>query len=69
MVKQHNKALRPLAIAILLAGAFGAQAADREVFKGNNSAASAGLKASDMKAERSMTYANGLKVTRHQQMY
>lgn len=69
MVKQHNKALRPLAIAILLAGAFSAQAADREVFKGNNSVASAGLKASDMKAERSMTYANGLKVTRHQQMY
>lgn len=71
MAKQHNIVVRPALIAILIAGAFSAQAADREVFKGNSGAsfASAGIKASDLKAERSMTYASGLKVTRHQQMH
>ena len=34
MVKQQNKAVRPLVMAILVASAFSAQAADREVFKG-----------------------------------
>lgn len=71
MAKQHNIVVRPALIAVLIAGAFSAHAADREVFKGNSAAAltNAGLKASDLKAERSMTYANGLKVTRHQQLH
>ncbi|MBR7801564.1 M4 family metallopeptidase [Undibacterium fentianense] len=71
MVKQQNNVVRPALIAILVASAFSAQAADREVFTGfgNASIAGMGIKAGDLKAERSTTYANGLKVTRHQQLF
>jgi pseudolysin/vibriolysin len=73
-MKQTQKLVaRPLLLAALIATAFGAQAADREVLKANagNFAASAnaGLNAADLKAEHSATFASGLKVTRHQQLY
>jgi pseudolysin/vibriolysin len=71
MVKQHNKALRPLAIAILLASAFSAQAADRQIMKdlSPDTLAQPAFKGSALKAERSITYPSGLVVTRHQQTF
>ncbi len=73
MAKQQTLAVRPVVLAALIATAFGAQAADRDVLKvapGNAAAhAHAGLKASELKAQRSITYASGLKVTRHQQLH
>lgn len=73
MAKQQKLVAVPVVLAALLATAFGAQAADREVIKTNPGVgaahAHAGLKVSELKAERSMTYANGLKVTRHQQLH
>lgn len=74
MVKKHSALLRPVLLTALIASAFSAHAAKREVFNdapGNSAAAHAraGLNASDMKEERSMTFSNGLKVTRHQQLH
>lgn len=73
MLQKHNLLTKPLLMASLIAAAFSAQAANREVLKsapGNSGAhAQAGLNASELKAERGMSYANGLTVTRHQQMH
>lgn len=80
MAKQHNIVVRPALIAVLIAGAFSAHAADREVLTGsskvnssvlggNLSLAIGGNHAAELKPERAMTYASGLKVVRHQQMF
>ena len=73
MLQKHNLLTKPLLLATLISAAFSAQAANREVLKtapGNSGAhAQAGLNASELKAERGMSYANGLNVTRHQQMH
>lgn len=68
-----NRVARPTLIAALIFGAFGAQAANREVLKTAHGAGSvhshAGLNANELKAERSQKYADGTTVTRHAQMY
>lgn len=71
MVKQHNIVVRPVVMALLVAGAFGAQAADRQVMTdlSADTLAQPGLKGSALQAERSITYPNGLVVTRHQQTF
>jgi Zn-dependent metalloprotease len=73
MVQKQNFVARPILMAVLIASAFSAQAAKREALNtapGNSAAhAHAGLNASEIKAERDMNYASGLKVTRHQQLH
>jgi Zn-dependent metalloprotease len=71
MVKQHNIVVRPVVMALLVAGAFGAQAADRQVMKdlSANTLAQPAFQGSALQAERSITYPNGLVVTRHQQTF
>lgn len=68
-----NYIARPALLAMLIATAFSASAANRELLKssnGNNGVhAHVGLNADELKAEREHTYANGMKVTRHQQMH
>lgn len=68
-----NQIARPTMMAVLITAAFGASAANREVLKtehGNSALhAQAGMKTGELKAERSQKYANGMTVTRHQQMY
>ena len=73
MVKNQKMLARPVLMAVLVAGAFSAQAANREVLKtapGNSAAhAHAGLKASELVAQHQASFDSGLKVTRHQQMH
>lgn len=73
MVVNHKQMLRPALMALLIASAFNAQAGNREVLgtaPGNSAAhLQAGLNASELKAERSMKYDNGLTVVRHVQMH
>lgn len=71
MVKQHNIVVRPVVMAVLVASAFSAQAADRQIM-GDLSAstlAQPGLRGSALQAERSIKYPSGLVVTRHQQTF
>ncbi|MBI3285381.1 MAG: peptidase M4 family protein [Burkholderiales bacterium] len=64
---------RPSVLAVLIATAFSANAANREVLNtahGNGSVHShTGLSVGELQATDSATFANGLKVTRHQQMH
>lgn len=72
-MNSFNQVMRPTLMVVLIATTFGANAANRDVLKtehGNSAAHSqAGLKANELKAERSQKYANGMTVTRHTQMY
>lgn len=64
---------RPTMLAVMLASAFGVQAANREVLNtahGQGSVHShSGLSMSELKAADSHKYASGLTVTKHQQMH
>lgn len=68
-----NQVMRPTLMAVLIATTFGANAANRDVLNtahGNSAAHSqAGLKANELKAERSQKYENGMTVTRHTQLH
>ena len=73
MAQKHIALAKPLLMAALISSAFSSQAANREILKqtpGNSAVHSqAGLAQSELRAERGMTYASGLVVTRHQQVF